>query len=147
VLRRARAGIGGVPLFVGSYLAVWTVVGAVAYLLYRPHGTPAAGFVVLAAGLYELTPAKRRCRRHCLQPVRSGLGFASSCLGSSVGLMLVLLALGPMSLTWMTAVSVVVLAQKLWPAKAAVDVPFALLVIAFGALIVLSPGSVPGLVP
>jgi hypothetical protein len=27
-----------VPQFAGSYLVVWTVVGLVAYALYRPHG-------------------------------------------------------------------------------------------------------------
>jgi uncharacterized membrane protein len=41
VLRRAHAsgGVRAVPLFVGSYLAVWAVVGAVVYALYRPHGS------------------------------------------------------------------------------------------------------------
>jgi len=48
---RARA----VPLFIGSYLAVWTLVGVAVYALYRPHGTVAAGAVTIAAGLYELT--------------------------------------------------------------------------------------------
>ena len=48
------------PLFVGSYLAVWTLVGVVVYALYRPHGSVAAGVVAVAAGVYELTPLKRR---------------------------------------------------------------------------------------
>jgi predicted metal-binding membrane protein len=60
--------------------------------------------------------------------------------------MLALLALGPMSLTWMTVVTVVVLEQKVWPARPVVDAPVALLVVGFGALVLLSPGSVPGLV-
>jgi predicted metal-binding membrane protein len=144
-VRRAGAGIGGVPLFVASYLAVWTLVGGVAYLLYRPHGALAAGLAVVAAGLYELTPVKRRCRQFCRERVGSGFEFGLHCLGSSAGLMLVLLALGPMSLTWMAAISVVVLGQKLAPAKAAIEVPFALLVVAFGVLITLLPGSIPGL--
>jgi hypothetical protein len=29
--------------------------------------------------------------------------------------------------------------QKLWPARAAIDVPFALVIVAFGALTVLPP--------
>ena len=42
VLRRAHAGGGAraVPLFVGSYLAVWALVGVAVYVLYRPHGRP-----------------------------------------------------------------------------------------------------------
>ena len=40
VLRRAQAsgGVRAVPLFIGSYLAVWALVGAAVYALYRPHG-------------------------------------------------------------------------------------------------------------
>jgi predicted metal-binding membrane protein len=146
VVRRARAGIRGVPLFLATYLAVWTVVGIVAYLLYRPHGTLAAGLAVIAAGLYELTPAKRRCRRYCRERAGSGFEYGLHCLGSSAGLMLALVALGPMSLTWMAVVGAVVLEQKLGPGRPAIDVPVALLIVAFGALTLLPAGSVPALV-
>src|SRR5262252_7770317 len=66
VVRRAQAGgVRGVPLFVGSYLAVWALVGVVVYAVYRPHGSVAAGVVVIVAGAYELTPLKRHFRRRC----------------------------------------------------------------------------------
>src|SRR5438128_5792185 len=57
VLRRAHASgrLRAVPLFVGSYLAVWTFVGVAAYALYRPHGSVAAGALAIAAGVYEFT--------------------------------------------------------------------------------------------
>src|SRR6266851_1937497 len=43
VWRRAQAGgVRAVPLFVGSYLATWTLVGVAVYALYRPHGSVAA---------------------------------------------------------------------------------------------------------
>jgi predicted metal-binding membrane protein len=44
-LRRAHASgrVRAVPLFVGSYLAVWTLVGVAVYALYRPHGSFVAG--------------------------------------------------------------------------------------------------------
>jgi predicted metal-binding membrane protein len=60
VLRRAHAsgGARAVPLFVGSYLAGWTLVGVAVYALYRPHGYFAAGVAAIAAGLYEFTPFK-----------------------------------------------------------------------------------------
>jgi len=56
------------PLFAGSYLAVWTVVGVAVYALYRPHGSFVAGVLTIAAGFYELTPLKRGCRWRCRLP-------------------------------------------------------------------------------
>ena len=145
VLRSAHAGgVRAVPLFVGSYLAVWTLVGVGAYALYRPHGFIAAGMVVIAAGLYELTPIKLHFRRRCRDSVGSGFEFGLCCVGSSIGLMLMLLALGAMGVTWMVVIAAIVLAQKLWPAKPAIDVPLALAIVGLGVLIVVAPTSVPG---
>jgi predicted metal-binding membrane protein len=41
VLRRPQDSgrMRAVPSFVGSYLAVWTLIGVAVYALYRPHGT------------------------------------------------------------------------------------------------------------
>jgi predicted metal-binding membrane protein len=149
VLRRVHAsrGVRAVPLFVGSYLAVWTLVGVAVYALYRPHGTFAAGAVAIAAGVYEVTPLKRHFRRRCRERVHSGLEFGLYCVGSSIGLMLMLVALGIMSVAWMAVITVVALAQKLLPAKAAIDVPLALAIVGLGILIVVAPSSVPGLTP
>ncbi len=149
VLRRARASgrVRAVLLFVGSYIAVWTLVGVAIYALYRPHGSFVAGAVAITAGVYELTPLKRRCRERCRESVRSGFEFGRYCVGSSIGLMLMLVALGVMSVTWMSVIAVLVLAQKLLPSKAPVDVPLALAIVGLGILIVLAPSSVPGLTP
>jgi predicted metal-binding membrane protein len=148
VLRRAHAGgVRAVPLFVGSYLAVWALVGVAVYALYRPHGTIAAGAVVIAAGAYECTPLKQHFRRRCRDSVRSGFAFGLCCAGSSIGLMLMLVALSVMSVTWMSVIAVLVLAQKLLPAKAAIDVPLALAIAGLGILIVIAPSLVPGLMP
>jgi predicted metal-binding membrane protein len=135
------------PLFAGSYLAVWTVVGLVVYALYKPHGTFVAGALTVAAGVYELTPLKRACRRRCRERVRSGLEFGIYCVGSSIGLMVMLLALGAMSVTWMGVVAALVVAQKLLPPRAFIDSPLALSIIAIGILVVVAPSSIPGLTP
>jgi predicted metal-binding membrane protein len=146
VVRRAHAaGVRAVPLFIGSYLAVWTLVGVAVYALYRPHGFLAAGAVVIAAGLYELTPLKQHFRRRCRESAGSGFEYGLCCVGSSIGLMLVLVALSLMTITWMLVIAVLVLAQKLLPAKAAIDVPPALAIVALGILIVAAPSSIPGL--
>ncbi len=146
VVRWAHAGRGirAVPLFVGSYLAVWTLVGVAVYAWYPPHGSFAAGAVAIAAGVYEFTPLKQYFRRRCRESVRSGFEFGVCCVGSSIGLMLMLVALGIMSVLWMSVIAVLVLAQKLLPAKAAIDVPVALKIVGLGVLIVLAPSSVPG---
>ena len=144
---RASGRLLALPLFVGSYLAVWTLVGLVAYVVYRPHGSLAAAALVIGAGVYELTPVKRHFRRRCRRSVGTGLEFGLCCLGSSVGLMLMLLALGVMSLTWMSVIAVVVLAQKLLPEAAAVDLPVALAIVGLGIWVALAPSSVPGFMP
>ncbi len=148
VLRRARArGVRAVPLFAGAYLAVWALAGVAVYAAYRPHGTLAAGAVVIAAAVYEVTPLKRHFRRRCRDSVRSGFRFGLCCAGSSLGLMLMLVALGVMSITWMAVIAILVLAQKLLPPKAAVDVPLALAITGLGIWIILAASSVPGLTP
>ena len=148
VVRHARAsGVRAVPLFVGSYLAVWALVGVAAYVLYRPHGTMAAASLVIAAGVYEFTPLKRNLSRHCRESANSGHEFGFPCVGSSIGLMLMFAAMGVMSVIWMSVVTVLVLAQKLLPAKAAIDVPVALGIVGLGILIVIAPSSIPGITP
>lgn len=149
VLRRAQGsgGVCAVPLFIGSYLAVWALVGAAVYALYRPHGYVAVGAVTVAAGVYEFTPLKRHFRRRCRENARSGLGFGLCCAGSSIGLMAMLVAPGVTSVTWMLVIAILVLAQKLLPPKAAVDVPLALAITGLGIWIILIPSSVPGLTP
>jgi predicted metal-binding membrane protein len=149
VVRRVHASgrVRTVPLFIGSYLAVWTLVGLAVYALYRPHGSVPAGAVAIAAGVYELTPLKRRCRRRCRDSAGSGLEFGLYCVGSSIGLMLILVALSVMSIAWMAIIAVLVVAQKLVPGKAALDVPLALAIVGLGVLIIIAPTSVPGLMP
>jgi predicted metal-binding membrane protein len=149
VLRRIHSGghVRAVPLFVGSYLAVWTLVGIPVYALYRPHGSLVAGVVVIAAGVYELTPLKQHFRRRCRDGARSGFKFGLCCVGSSIGLMLVLVALGVLSIAWMSVIAVVLVAQRILPAKVAVDVLMALAIVGLGILIVMAPSAVPGLMP
>ena len=111
-------------------------MGVVVFALYRPHGSLAAGALVIAAGIYELTPLKQHFRRLCRESAGSGFEFGLCCVGSSIGLMLMLVALSVMSIPWMLVIAALVLAQKLLPAKAAVDVPLALAIVGLGILMV-----------
>ena len=148
VARHAR-GRGNVSaaLFTGSYLCIWALAGLVAYALDRPHGPAAAGAVVIAAGAYELTPVKQRFRQRCREDAASGLGYGLCCAGSSIGLMAMLVALDVMSLFWMSVAAVLACAQKLLPARAAVEVSLALALVGLGAVLVIAPALIPGLTP
>jgi predicted metal-binding membrane protein len=140
VLRRARATgqVRAVLVFVGAYLAIWAVVGVVVYAVYRPHGSVAAGVLVIAAGAYELTPLKRHFRSECRQSAGSGLGFGLFCVGSSINLMIMLVALGVMSVTWMAVIAALAVYQKLRPPRAVIDVPLALAIVGLGTYILIS---------
>ena len=142
VLRRARVSgrVRAVLLFVGSYLAIWAVVGLVVYAVYRPHGSAIAGLLVIAAGLYELTPLKQHFRRQCRASSGSdsGIGFGLCCVGSSINLMVIMVALGVMSVTWMAVIAALVIAQKLWPPRVVIDVPLALAIAGLGFFILIA---------
>jgi len=100
------------PLFAGSYLIVWTLAGLAVYAFYMPPAPAVAAILVAAAVVYELTPWARACRRRCRAERRSGLRFGAWCVGSSIGLMAVLVAIDPMSLPLMCAAGAIALIQK-----------------------------------
>jgi predicted metal-binding membrane protein len=160
-------------VFAVSYLAVWTAYGLAAYGVYRlvihfdfgfldwdRAGRYVAGGAVAAAGLYELTPLKSVCLRHCRSPLhfvlhgwregvpgalRMGGEHGAYCVGCCWGLMIVLFALGVMSLTWMAIVAALIFFQKVLPRGEQLTKVFAVLFVAAGVWIASAPGSVPGL--
>jgi predicted metal-binding membrane protein len=172
---RAKRGQSFLPtwVFALSYLAVWTTYGLAAYGLYRlvvrfdlgflgwDRGGPyVAGGAIAAAGLYELTPLKSVCLRHCRSPlhfvmghwrggrlgaIRMGVEHGAYCVGCCWGLMIVLFALGVMSLTWMAVVAALIFAQKLLPGGEQLTRIFSVAFVAAGLWVAAAPGSVPGL--
>jgi predicted metal-binding membrane protein len=116
-----------------GYLGVWALVGIPAYALDRALGMDhptATAAVLIAAGLYQLSPLKQACLSKCRSPVdflvqhwRPGLGGAfrlgahhgAYCLGCCIALMAVLVVAGGMGLAWVAAIALVVAAEKLLP--------------------------------
>ena len=164
VVPRRRAA--ATSLFAMSYVAIWAVVGIIAFAAFRAiHGADlgflawdragawVAGTAVVVAGLYELTPLKHaslgRCRanadRRVANPAVAGLRYGANCVGCSAGLMLVLFALGVMSITWMIVVAALVFIEKVPRIGAALPTPIALLLGAVGIWIALDASSLPGL--
>jgi len=175
-LERTRHRFGAVTapwIFVAGYLTAWTAYGVVAFGAFRAvkssgmgflawdrSGPLAAGIVVAAAGVYQLTPVKRACLRHCRTPLHfvmhrwrrgasgafaMGVEHGGWCLGCCAGLMLALFAVGVMSVTWMAVVAALVFAEKVLPSGARLSGVIAVILVAFGVWIALSPSSVPGL--
>jgi len=160
-------------VFLLGYLAVWTAYGLAAYGLYRlvidagagflawSRGGPyVAGAAIAVAGLYELTPLKSVCLRHCRSPlhfilgrwregrlgaIRMGAEHGAYCVGCCWGLMIVLFALGVMSLLWMVVVATLIFAQKVLPGGDRLTRLFAVGFVAAGIWVAAAPASVPGL--
>ncbi len=160
------------PLFVAGYLLAWTGFGVAAYGVSRlvreaapsfvawdRRGPWVAGAALAGAGVYQLTPLKTACLRHCRSPlhfliqrgggrlgaVRAGAGHGGYCIGCCAGLMLALFALGIMSVFWMAVAALAILVEKLSPGGEAFARVLAVTLIVLGAWIAVSPGSMPGL--
>jgi predicted metal-binding membrane protein len=172
---RARRGrdYASTWVFLSGYLAVWTAYGLLAYGLFRlataaglgflawdAQGPFVAGGAIAAAGLYQLTPLKAVCLKHCRSPLhflfhcwragrlgalRMGAEHGGYCVGCCWGLMLILFTLGVMSLVWMAAVAAIIFAEKVTPVGARLRRPLAVTFVALGIWVAASPSTVPGL--
>lgn len=142
-----RCGVGRAAKFALGYLVVWTIAGLAAYVGYRPHDATVAGVLAIAAGCYQVTPLKRFFRNRCRANANSGFGFGLCCLGSSFGLMVLLLAVGVMSVGGMAVIAVLVTAEKLTAPRRSLDIALALAIAALGVVITIAPTSIPGLMP
>jgi predicted metal-binding membrane protein len=168
LLRQDRACVP-VWVFLAGYLALWTAFSLAATLaqwglhrlaLISPLMVATSpllgGLVLMAAGVYQCTPLKQACLRHCRTPLHfllscwrdgtagaflMGLRHGIYCLGCCWLLMMVLFAVGVMNLAWIAALSVLVLVEKLirrgvWVAKAA-----GLVLMGWGGWMALSGGA------
>jgi predicted metal-binding membrane protein len=139
----AGAAPGAVLPFVSGYLVAWSGFAVVAtalqwaldqaammsHAMVLAHRT-VAGAVLVGAGLYQLTPLKQACLRHCRSPmdlvlnrwrdgpvghVRMGVEHGLYCIGCCWVLMLLLFVGGVMSFAWIGALALYVLIEKTVP--------------------------------
>jgi len=125
-----------------GYFGVWLAFGAMVFAAGfgvsagAMHSAPVsrampllAGAGLVLAGVFQLTPWKQACLRHCRSPllflghawrpgipgaVRIGIVHGAYCAGCCWALMLIQAALGVMNLGVMTAVAAVIGIEKLW---------------------------------
>ena len=138
--RAAAAGrVAPLPFFVAGYIAVWTALGLPAYGAWRalmdpidraePWAGRLAGGVLIAAAIWQLTPLKSVCLRHCRSPIsffmrfgartarpsgalQMGAAHGAFCVGCCWALMAVLVALGTMNLAWMVILAALIMLEK-----------------------------------
>jgi predicted metal-binding membrane protein len=175
--RRGRgkdAAAGATAMFVGGYLVAWAAAGMTGYILvegvrsldlgflaWDEAGPYVAGGVIAAAALYQLTPLKDVCLRHCRSPLmflmqhyhqgragalRMGIEHGGYCVGCCWMLMAALFALGVMSIGWMAFVAALIAIEKLLPWKEVANRGIAVLLLVLGLAVAFAPEDVPGLV-
>ncbi|MDX6223986.1 MAG: hypothetical protein QOE64_362 [Frankiales bacterium] len=127
------------PVFLAGYLIVWSAIGVPGYFAWRelmdplmmgePWAGRLAGGVLVAAGLYQLTPLKDVCLRHCRSPMSlflqsqggltkpltalsTGMRHGVYCLGCCWALMACLVAVGTMNPLAMVAIATLIFLEK-----------------------------------
>lgn len=170
---KREAGRSYVPTayFVGAYLAIWTVFGGVAFALavvvdrlaadsdwITGQWARLAGVLLIAAGLYQLTPLKDVCLSKCQSPmsflmtswrdgkvgaIQMGLLHGGYCLGCCWLLFVILLPLGVMNVAAMLVIAVFVFGEKCLPVGNQLARTAALVLVVYGVVVTLFPGAFP----
>lgn len=140
---RVSAPLLRVYAFAIGYLLAWGGFSLIATLLQwglarsvaltpmmQLHSPALGGTLLVLAGIYQWTPLKRACLASCRAPaqfisaswrpglvgaLRMGCEHGLYCLGCCWALMLLLFVGGVMNLTWIVAITVAVLAEKIAP--------------------------------
>ena len=130
-------------VFTGGYIIVWTVFSLAATAaqwglqnaaLLSPAMVSTSvylgGALFIAAGIYQWTPLKQACLKHCRSPLqfimhhwrpgtrgalRMGLGHGAFCLGCCWSVMALLFVGGVMNLIWVAVITIFVAAEKMFP--------------------------------
>lgn len=139
------AAYAPLPVFVAGYGAIWTLFSAAAVSLQilteelvpltgmmAVASRSLGGVLLIAAGIYQLTPLKYACLRHCQSPLaffmrnwrkgasgafRMGVAHGLYCLGCCWVLMVLLFYGGVMEPAWIVGLAIYVAAEKLIPAR------------------------------
>ena len=164
--QKTQATSLSITLLVG-YLIAWMGFSAAATLLQWLTETleitngpmmtigskPVAGFVLIAAGLYQFSPLKAACLRHCRSPahflsahnrkgylgaLEMGMHHGAYCLGCCWALMALLFVGGIMNLYWIVGLAIYVLAEKLIPYPRLFSQATGVVLITIGAWLVIS---------
>lgn len=167
--KRADRPYAPTSVFLTGYLLVWAgfslaatalqwalvSLGMMGGMMEVTH-VPVAAAVLMAAGLYQLSPLKQACLRHCRHPLfvlmhnwtpgtigalRMGMQHGRFCLGCCWVLMALLFVGGVMNLLWIAALALFVGIEKLSPGRRWLTLISSLALIAAGATLAVSSWS------
>ncbi|MBX5459912.1 MAG: DUF2182 domain-containing protein [Steroidobacteraceae bacterium] len=148
-------------LLAAGYLACWLAFavaaaglqfafqrrGLISPMVLWSRSAVLSAAVLIGAGLWQLSPLKHACLRHCRGPIHfltrryrpgptgafvMGLEHGAWCVGCCWTLMAVLFVAGVMNLAWIALLTVLVLIEKLAPAGPIVSRITGALLIAWG---------------
>jgi predicted metal-binding membrane protein len=172
--RRERHVAVSTWTFVAGYLLVWGTAGLLVYVLVqvatelmtyvgsldRGIWAPLAlGATLVVAGMYQFTPLKRICLRHCRSPLgfvaqhwrdgrigalEMGIRHGLYCLGCCWALFAVLIAAGIMSIAWMLLLTLIVFAEKVLPQGPRVSAVLGAAFICLGIIVTIDASWTPG---
>jgi predicted metal-binding membrane protein len=154
------------PVFLAGYLAVWSAAGLPVYFAWDALAGPLAradrwaaylaGAVFAVAAVYQASPLKYACLRHCRSPlsffmrqrynlkrpsgaIRAGMSHGSVCLACCWAEMAILVALGTMNIAWMLGVAVLIFLEKATPLGRQASVASAAVMVALAAALFMQP--------
>jgi predicted metal-binding membrane protein len=159
-------------IFVAGYLLAWSLAGVLAYAAAVALDALAArwmplmenagrigGVLLIAAGLYQLSPLKNICLAKCRTPTqflmtgwRSGNGGAFRmgithgvfCLGCCWLLFVILFPLGMMNIAALALLTALIFAEKTLPVGRLIASLTGVALIGYGLLVVFVPNLLPG---
>lgn len=162
----AQASHAAAATFAAGYFLMWllfSIVAAVLHQALQRAGVISAmtmgsqvrwvsGAALVVTGLYQLSPLKNACLAHCRAPaaflsrhwrpgalgaLRLGMMHGAYCIGCCWMLMALLFVGGVMNLAWIAALSLLVLAEKALTAGRWLGRAAGIVLIAWGAVILL----------
>jgi predicted metal-binding membrane protein len=159
-------------IFVSGYLLVWTLAGILAYLaaagldalashsmLLMNNASRIGGVLLVAAGIYQLSPLKNVCLAKCRTPtqflmtswrdgsagaLRMGVEHGIFCLGCCWLLFVILFPLGMMNIAALALLTALIFAEKVLPVGRPVALGAGVALVAYGVLVVAVPALLPG---
>lgn len=161
---RSHTGSSVLPmLFALGYLLAWACFSLLADLaqfllewsgllsaMMEATSTALSGALLVAAGLYQLTPLKRACLQACRSPLeflmlhwrqgkagalKMGIRHGAYCVACCWALMLLLFVGGVMNLAWILGIAVYVLAEKVLPGGRGIAVGGGAVLVTAGAFL------------